>query len=98
MYICLYLKFVFQIVFYCLFGGEFEELIFDCMCISLGNFVIDVLFIISCQLVFVIFIVYIYMFFVVKGGSEGMELKGFDDVMMDFSIGLIYVVLIGEFK
>lgn len=36
--------------------------------------------------------------FGVKGGLEGMELKGFDDAMMDSSTGLTHAALTGERK
>ena len=38
------------------------------------------------------------MSFAVKGGPEGMELKGFDDAMMDSSTGLTHAALTGERK
>ena len=36
------------------------------------------------------------MSFGVKGGPEGMELKGFDDAMMDSSTGLTHAALTAE--
>ena len=40
---------------------------------------------------------YMYVFGV-EGGPEGMELKGFDDAMMDSSTGLTHAALTGERK
>ena len=57
---------------------------------------IDVLPITSCQSVISIFTV--HMSFGVKGGPEGMELRGFDDAMLDSSTGLTHAALTGERK